>query len=30
MGEELKAVHYYEKAISLGLSGSDLEGALLG
>ncbi|MCA1031274.1 tetratricopeptide repeat protein [Bacillus timonensis] len=30
MGEESKAVPFYEKAIQLGLSGSDLEGALLG
>lgn len=30
LGEEEKAVPFYEKAISLGLSGTDLEGALLG
>ena len=30
LGEELKAVPYYEKAIKLGLSGTDLEGAFLG
>lgn len=30
MGEELKAVPYYEKAIELGLSGKDLEGAIIG
>jgi tetratricopeptide (TPR) repeat protein len=30
LGEELKAVPYYEKAIELGLSRADLEGALLG
>jgi tetratricopeptide (TPR) repeat protein len=30
LGEESKAVPYYEKAIELGLTGSDLEGALLG
>ncbi|MBS4172687.1 tetratricopeptide repeat protein [Bacillus sp. FJAT-49736] len=30
LGEESKAVPYYEKAISLGLSGEDLEGAFLG
>ncbi len=30
LGEELKAVPYYEKAIKLGLSGADLEGAFLG
>lgn len=30
LGEELKAVPYYEKAIKQGLSGTDLEGAFLG
>lgn len=30
LGEELKAVPYYETAIELGLSGKDLEGAYLG
>lgn len=30
LGEELKAVPYYEKAIELGLSRADLKGALLG
>ncbi len=30
LGEELKAVPYYEKAIQQGLSGTDLEGAILG
>ncbi|MFJ7665929.1 tetratricopeptide repeat protein [Lysinibacillus sp. NPDC097195] len=30
LGEELKAVPYYEKAIKQGLSGADLEGAFLG
>jgi len=30
LGEESKAVPYYEKAIDLGLSGAELEGALLG
>ncbi|MFF2752914.1 tetratricopeptide repeat protein [Psychrobacillus sp. NPDC058041] len=30
LGEELKAVPYYEKAIELGLSQVELEGALLG
>lgn len=30
MGEESKAVPYYEKAIELGLSGKDLEGAIIG
>lgn len=30
LGEELKAVPYYEKAITQGLSGTDLEGAFLG
>lgn len=30
LGEEEKAVPFYEKAIDLGLSGKDLEGALLG
>jgi tetratricopeptide (TPR) repeat protein len=30
LGKESEAVPYYEKAISLGLSGADLEGALLG
>ncbi|MBS3678981.1 tetratricopeptide repeat protein [Ornithinibacillus massiliensis] len=30
LGEESKAVPYYEKAIELGLSGKNLEGALLG
>lgn len=30
LGEESKAVPYYEKAIELGLSGKSLEGALLG
>ncbi|MEH7011686.1 tetratricopeptide repeat protein [Neobacillus niacini] len=30
LGMESKAVPYYEKAIELGLSGKDLEGALLG
>ncbi|WP_047985676.1 tetratricopeptide repeat protein [Ornithinibacillus californiensis] len=30
LGEESKAVPFYEKAIALGLSGEDLEGALLG
>lgn len=30
LGEESKAVPYYEKSIKLGLSGKDLEGALLG
>ncbi|MHC0038253.1 tetratricopeptide repeat protein [Pseudoneobacillus sp. C159] len=30
LGEESNAVPYYENAIKLGLSGSDLEGALLG
>lgn len=30
LGEESKAVPYYERAIELGLSGKDLEGALLG
>lgn len=30
LGEEREAVPYYEKAISLGLEGEDLEGALLG
>ncbi|MFB7303222.1 tetratricopeptide repeat protein [Heyndrickxia sporothermodurans] len=29
LGEEREAVPYYEKAISLGLEGEDLEGALL-
>ena len=30
LGKELEAVPFYEKAIELGLSGKDLEGALLG
>lgn len=30
LGEESRAVPYYEKAIRLGLSGKELEGALLG
>jgi tetratricopeptide (TPR) repeat protein len=30
LGLELKAVPYYEKAIQLGLSGKDLEGAIIG
>ncbi|MGG0655363.1 tetratricopeptide repeat protein [Rummeliibacillus pycnus] len=30
LGEEAKAVPYYEKAIQLGLADKDLEGALLG
>jgi tetratricopeptide (TPR) repeat protein len=30
LGEESEAVPYYEKAIDLGLTGKDLEGALLG
>ena len=30
LGEEEKAVPYYEKAIELGLAGDELEGALLG
>lgn len=30
LGEEAKAVPYYERAIDLGLSGEDLEGAFLG
>lgn len=30
LGEETKAVPFYENAINLGLSGKDLEGALLG
>jgi len=30
LGEEAKAVPYYERAIELGLSGKTLEGALLG
>ncbi len=30
LGEELQAVPYYEKAITQGLSGTDLEGAFLG
>ncbi|MFJ7744659.1 tetratricopeptide repeat protein [Peribacillus sp. NPDC097295] len=30
LGEELKAIPYYERAIELGLSGKDLEGAILG
>ncbi|MED3653101.1 tetratricopeptide repeat protein [Heyndrickxia sporothermodurans] len=30
LGKEREAVPYYEKAISLGLKGEDLEGALLG
>jgi len=30
LGEESKAVPYYEKAIRLGLAGAELEGALLG
>ncbi|MEZ0480371.1 tetratricopeptide repeat protein [Planococcus sp. SSTMD024] len=30
LGEEEKAVPFYEKAISLGLEGKELEGALLG
>jgi tetratricopeptide (TPR) repeat protein len=30
LGEESEAVPFYEKAIKLGLSGKDLEGALLG
>jgi tetratricopeptide (TPR) repeat protein len=30
LGEESKAVPFYENAIKLGLSGKDLEGALLG
>ena len=30
LGEEAKAVPYYEKAISLGLEDENLEGALLG
>ncbi|MEI5905900.1 tetratricopeptide repeat protein [Bacillus spongiae] len=30
LGEESQAVPYYERAIKLGLSGSDLEGAFLG
>ncbi|GIO26599.1 tetratricopeptide repeat protein [Ornithinibacillus bavariensis] len=30
LGKESDAVPYYEKAIALGLSGEDLEGALLG
>ena len=30
LGEELKAVPFYEKAIKLGLSGEDLEGAIVG
>lgn len=30
LGEEAKAVPYYEKAIKLGLDGEDLQGALLG
>ncbi|MGE6256675.1 tetratricopeptide repeat protein [Heyndrickxia sporothermodurans] len=30
LGKETEAVPYYEKAISLGLKGEDLEGALLG
>ncbi|MGE8207794.1 tetratricopeptide repeat protein [Heyndrickxia sp. NPDC080065] len=30
LGNETEAVPYYEKAISLGLEGEDLEGALLG
>lgn len=30
LGEELKAIPYYENAIKLGLSSTELEGALLG
>lgn len=30
LGEETKAVPFYEKAIELGLSGKELEGALIG
>ncbi|KGR80095.1 tetratricopeptide repeat protein [Ureibacillus sinduriensis] len=30
LGEEIKAVPFYENAINLGLDGKDLEGALLG
>ncbi|MEC1520721.1 tetratricopeptide repeat protein [Neobacillus niacini] len=30
LGKETEAIPYYEKAIDLGLSGKDLEGALLG
>lgn len=30
LGKEREAIPYYEKAISLGLEGEDLEGALLG
>ncbi|MDP4097269.1 tetratricopeptide repeat protein [Paenibacillus sp. P96] len=30
LGREREAIPYYEKAVSLGLSGEDLEGALLG
>ncbi|MET1013313.1 MAG: tetratricopeptide repeat protein [Paenisporosarcina sp.] len=30
MGEELKALPFYEKAIDLGLLGEDLEGAIIG
>lgn len=30
LGEELKAVPFYEKAIKLGLSGEDLEGTIVG
>ncbi|MEK4425577.1 tetratricopeptide repeat protein [Solibacillus sp. FSL K6-1523] len=30
LGEELKAVPFYEKAIKQGLTGKDLEGAILG
>ncbi|AWB45257.1 hypothetical protein DCC85_14160 [Paenibacillus sp. CAA11] len=30
LGEEMKAVPFYENAINLGLDGKDLEGALLG
>lgn len=30
LGEELKAVPFYEKAIKIGLAGEDLENALLG
>ena len=30
LGEESKAVPFYERAIKLGLSGQDLEGAILG
>lgn len=30
LGEEVEAVPYYEKAIELGLSGKDLEGAIIG